>query len=163
MLYLAALAWASDPEPLGLATCDRRQSAGQVDLGAFGVPDYGLSVQTIATEPPYYCVTFVGRDDDKGLGAEGCAGLHELGLKGQHFFRTLVGASEHGAMIVDVGANIGSHASFPAALGARVIAVEPHPFHARRLFHMAHLNGMRDNHEDRSKGLEESVHTPIGF
>ena len=28
------------------------------------------AVETIATEPPYYCVTFRGRDGDKGLGAE---------------------------------------------------------------------------------------------
>ena len=158
---------------------------GCVSLGAFGVPDYDIQVQTIATEPPYYCVTFQGRHGecltlihchspmlhmlpclailspvnrtwvkclsrsfvlsilnirqlagDKGLGAEGCAGLHELGFKGQHFFRTLIGASEQTALIVDIGSNIGSHASFPAALGARVLAVEPHPFHARRLFHM---------------------------
>jgi FkbM family methyltransferase len=113
---------------------------GSVSLSAFGVPDYDLQVETIATEPPYYCVTFRGRDGDKGLGAEGCAGLHELGLKGQHFFRTLVGTCEETALVVDVGANIGSHSSFPAALGARVISVEPHPYHARRLFHMAHLN-----------------------
>ena len=113
---------------------------GSVSLSAFAVPDYDLQVETIATEPPYYCVTFRGRDGDKGLGAEGCAGLHELGLKGQHFFRTLVGTCEETTLVVDVGANIGSHSSFPAALGARVISVEPHPYHARRLFHMAHLN-----------------------
>ena len=34
---------------------------GCVSLGAFGVPDYDIQVQTIATEPPYYCVTFQGR------------------------------------------------------------------------------------------------------
>ena len=113
---------------------------GSVSLSSFAVPDYDLQVETIATEPPYYCVTFRGRDGDKGLGAEGCAGLHELGLKGQHFFRTLVGTCEETTLVVDVGANIGSHSSFPAALGARVISVEPHPYHARRLFHMAHLN-----------------------
>jgi len=140
-LLLAALACACGSDPgHGSGLCGSSRCAGQVDLGRFGVPDYGLAVETIATDPPYYCVTFVGRDDDKGLGAEGCAGLHELGLKGQHFFRTLVGTSEQRALIVDVGANIGSHASFPAALGARVLAVEPHPYHARRLFHMAHLN-----------------------
>ena len=127
----------------GHMTCPRihDHNRGAVLVSAFGIPDYDIKVDTVQTLPPYYCVTFVGRDDGKGLSAEGCAGLHELGEKGQHFFRTLVGSSsDDTALIVDVGANIGSHSSLPAALGARVLAIEPHAFHARRLHHMAHLN-----------------------
>ncbi|EKX47474.1 hypothetical protein GUITHDRAFT_137627 [Guillardia theta CCMP2712] len=132
-----------------------RSERGRVRIGDFSVPDYPINVTVTATDPPYCaialapfscslrhadCVTFVGRED-KGLGEEGCASYDELGRKGLHFFRMLVGnAQSMPPLIVDVGANIGSHSNYAAALGARVIAIEPHPFHARRLFHMAHLN-----------------------
>ena len=135
--------------------------SGHKFLRQFQLPDFPINVTITNTDPSYYCVQFYGRPG-KGLSAEGCAELPELKARGQHFWRVrgsfpptrlppcqcapaaaqvLVANSDpQPAIVVDVGANVGSHASYPAALGARVYAIEPHPYHARRLLHMAHLN-----------------------
>jgi FkbM family methyltransferase len=131
-------------------------SRGAVSLGSFNVPDYDIHVEITTTQPPYYCVTFTGRKEvTNGTSEEGCA---SIGQQGQDMFRTLVGLSAGSPLVVDVGANVGSHSSFPAALGARVIAIEPDAYHARRLYHMAHLNdwnmrvfsGGADDHDGES-------------
>jgi len=48
-------------------------------------------------------------------------------------------------IVVDVGANRGTHTAYPAAKGARVWAVEPYEPHAKRLALMAKINSWELN------------------